>query len=85
MAGLHVRLAWLFRIMQNNDQEQRFLKLALKKYFESLMSDDFRGSSMSETRIYYLIGELSRRTRQSEQALKYFSKGIELQSRSTEP
>ncbi|MEK3856937.1 DUF2225 domain-containing protein [Cytobacillus sp. FSL H8-0458] len=85
MAGLHVRLAWLYRGMKNDDQEQRFLKFSLKEYVESYMSDDFKGSSISETRIFYLIGELSRRTHQSEQAVKYFSKVIELQSRSTEP
>ncbi|URM33654.1 DUF2225 domain-containing protein [Cytobacillus firmus] len=85
LAGLHVRLAWLFRSIKNADQEQRFLKLALKEYLESYISDDFKGSTISETRIFYLIGELSRRTQQSEQAVKYFSKVIELQSRSTEP
>lgn len=85
MAGLYIRLAWLFRSIKNDNQEQRFLKLALKEYSESYMSDDFKGSSISETRIFYLIGELSRRTHQSEQAVKYFSKVIELQSRSTEP
>ncbi|KAF0821886.1 DUF2225 domain-containing protein [Cytobacillus firmus] len=85
MAGLHVRLAWLYRNMKNDIQEQRFLKLSLKEYLDSYMSDDFKGSSISETRIFYLIGELSRRTHQSEQAVKYFSKVIELQNRSTEP
>ncbi|MBG9452409.1 hypothetical protein ABE67_24440 [Cytobacillus firmus] len=85
MAGLQVRLAWLYRNMKNDIQEQRFLKLSLKEYLESYMSDDFKGSSMSETRIFYLIGELSRRTHQAEQAVKYFSKVIELQNRSTEP
>lgn len=85
MAGLYIRLAWLCRSIKNDNQEQRFLKLALKEYSESYMSDDFKGSSISETRIFYLIGELSRRTYQSEQAVKYFSKVIELQSRSTEP
>ncbi|URT70304.1 DUF2225 domain-containing protein [Cytobacillus firmus] len=85
MAGLQVRLAWLYRNMKNDIQEQRFLKLSLKEYLESYMSDDFKGSSISETRIFYLIGELSRRTHQAEQAVKYFSKVIELQNRSTEP
>lgn len=85
LAGLYIRLSWLYRLLENEEQEQRFMKLAIKEYMESYMADDFKGSSVSETRLFYLIGELSRRTYQTEQAVKYLSKVIETQSRSTEP
>ncbi len=85
MAGIYMRLAWLYRSISNEEQEQRFMKLALKEYTESYMTDDFRGTQVTELRILYLIGELSRRTNQIQQAIKYFSKVIERQNTSTEP
>ncbi|MBT2687572.1 DUF2225 domain-containing protein [Bacillus sp. ISL-47] len=83
LAGLYMRLAWMYRSLKNTEQEQRFMKLAIKEYLESYMADDFRGSPVSETRLFYLVGELSKRTQQIEQAIKYFSKVIE--KRSQEP
>ncbi|GLB59687.1 DUF2225 domain-containing protein [Cytobacillus sp. NCCP-133] len=85
LAGLYLRLAWLYRSIKNTVQEQRFMKLAIKEYMDSYMGDDFKGSQVSETRIFYLIGELSRRTHQIDQAVKYFSKVIEKQTHTTEP
>ncbi|KAB2334728.1 DUF2225 domain-containing protein [Cytobacillus depressus] len=84
IAGLYMRLAWLYRNLQNEEQEQRFLKLASNTYLQSYMTDDFKGTQVSEVKILYLIGELSRRTYQSAEAIKYFSKVIEKQNRSIE-
>lgn len=84
IAGIYARLAWLYRDLQNEEQEQRFMKLAAKSYLDSYMADDFRGTQVSEGKILYLIGEFSRRTGQFEQAVKFFSKVIEQQSRSGE-
>lgn len=84
LAGIYVRLAWLYRILENDDQEQRFIKLAADIYLQSYMTDDFRGTQVSETRLLYLIGELSRRSHQIEQAVKFFSKVIEQQNRTVE-
>lgn len=84
IAGMYVRLAWLYRSLQNKEQEQRFLKLAVNSYIDSYMADDFRGTQVSDVRILYLIGELSRRTYQNEQAVKFFSKVIEKQNQSIE-
>lgn len=85
IAGLYMRLAWLYRIEVNEEQEQRFLKLAIEKYLESYTNEDFRGTKISETRVLYLIAELSRRTNQVELSIQYFSKVIEQQKRTTEP
>ncbi|MEC0346694.1 DUF2225 domain-containing protein [Peribacillus frigoritolerans] len=32
LAGICLRIAWLYRIKQNKEQEERFLKFALKEY-----------------------------------------------------
>ncbi|MEW9109350.1 DUF2225 domain-containing protein [Cytobacillus gottheilii] len=85
IAGLNMRLAWLYRLEANEEQEQRFLKLAIDNYLASYTNEDFRGSKISELRVLYLIAELARRTNQNELAIQYFSKVLEQQKRSTEP
>lgn len=84
IAGIYVRVAWLYRLLENDDQEQRFLKLATDAYLQSYMADDYRGTQVSEVRLLYLIGELSRRSHQMEQAVRFFSKVIEQQNRTVE-
>lgn len=76
LAGLYMRLAWLYRTYQVPDQEVRFMRLALEEYTASYNKDDFVGTHMSEVRLLYLIGELHRRLNQPKQAVLYFSKVI---------
>lgn len=84
LSGIYIRLAWLYRGLDNNGQEKRFTNLALQEYLDSYMADDYRGTQVTEVRMLYLIGELSRRTDKTEQAVKYFSKVIENQKGTTE-
>lgn len=84
IAGIFLRLAWLFRGNKNHEQEIRFLKIARQEYIESYSTDDFKGTQVSEIRILYLIGELSRRISDVQTAVKYFSIVIEQQSRAVE-
>ncbi|MGP7816311.1 DUF2225 domain-containing protein [Niallia sp. 01092] len=83
-AGIYLRLAWMYRLINEAEQEQRFMKLALQEYEASYMSGDYIGTKVSELTTLYLIGELSRRTDQINQATKYFSKVIEKQSKTIE-
>jgi uncharacterized protein len=85
LAGMYLRLAWLYRILLNDEQEQRFMKLAIGEYTESYSVGDFQNTQVSELKISYLLGELYRRTNQTEYSVKYFSKVIEKQKISTEP
>lgn len=84
LAGIYIRIAWLYRTLEKEGQEQRFLKLALQEYIESYTTDDFRGTQMSEVRLLYMIGELYKRTEQMEKAIQYFSKVIEKQKQAIE-
>jgi uncharacterized protein (DUF2225 family) len=84
IAGIYMRLAWLFRSLENAEQEQRFMKLAEHEYLESYLADDYRGTQVTEIRILYIIGELCRRTGNIEEAVRYFSKVIEMQKSTTE-
>ncbi|HYK74551.1 MAG TPA: DUF2225 domain-containing protein [Pseudoneobacillus sp.] len=85
LAGMYLRVAWLYRYLENIEQEQRFMRLALHEYIQSYSVDDFKGTQMSEVKILYLIAELSVRTNDYMQAVKYLSKVIEMQKRSLEP
>ncbi|QEY22543.1 DUF2225 domain-containing protein [Psychrobacillus sp. AK 1817] len=85
IAGLALRTAWLYRMMENKEDENRFLEIARDRYSDSYSSEDYNGTQMSETRIIYMIAELSRRIGDRELATRYFSKVIEKQSTSIEP
>jgi uncharacterized protein len=84
IAGLYIRIAWLYRMLDEIQQENRFMQLALSEYELSYSTGDFRGTQVSEIKTLYLAGELSRRTTKTEEAVKYFSKVIEQQSRTIE-
>lgn len=85
LAGLCLRLAWLYRSENNAEQEKRFMGIALNAYEESFVLSDFEGTSMSELKVLFMIGELSRRLGQYQKAIVYFSKVIEHKNAEDEP
>ncbi|KIQ95042.1 hypothetical protein LH47_00875 [Anoxybacillus thermarum] len=76
LAGLYMRLAWLYRANEKSEEERRFMRLALEQYIASYEADDFVHTHMSEVRLLYLIGELYRRLGKEKQAIIYFSRVI---------
>lgn len=85
MAGLSLRLAWIYRTVDDNEQERRFLGLALKAYEESFLHSDFADTSMSEIKVLFMIGELNRRLEQYKKAVAYFSKIVQHKDAKDEP
>ncbi|QCR33364.1 DUF2225 domain-containing protein [Lysinibacillus sp. SGAir0095] len=79
LAGLALRIAWIYRKLQNNSQEQRFLNLSRDLYIESYSTEDYASTQMSDTRVIYMIAELSRRIGDIDLATRYYSKIIENQ------
>lgn len=77
LAGLCLRLAWLYRSENKLEQEKRFMGMALNAYEESFVLSDFVGTSMSELKVLFMIGELSRRLGQHQKAVSYFSKIVQ--------
>lgn len=80
LAGLALRLAWLYRSLKNDGQEQRFLKMARDYYMDSFSTEDYNGTQMSMLRVLYMVAEISRRVGDLENATRYFSKVIENQN-----
>jgi uncharacterized protein len=74
LAGLLLRVSWLYRKINNKKEEERFMLQALETYKKSFEIADYVGTEMSEIRVLYLIGELSRRCKIYEEAITYFSK-----------
>ena len=85
LAGLYLRLSWIYRSLDNADQQKRFQRLALQSYLQSYSVDDYSGTPMSTERLLYLIAELSLQLKDERQATQYFSKIIENQHSATEP
>lgn len=84
MAGISLKIAWLYRSLENQEQELRFIKLAIQEYEEAYSTQDYQGTKVSEIRVLYLLAELSYRAGDTNAAGKYFSKVIEGQRRTTE-
>ncbi|MCH7323026.1 DUF2225 domain-containing protein [Solibacillus sp. MA9] len=78
-SGLALRLAWLYRSLNNYNQELRFLKIARDHYMESFSNGDYSSTQMSDVRIMYMVAELSRRLEDYENATRFFSRVIETQ------
>ena len=85
-AGLYLRLAWLYRIEQNTEEELRLIRMAAAEYEQSYIHSDYKrgDKEMSEVRLLYLIGELHRRTGNYDQAILYFGKALEFRNRTIE-
>lgn len=85
LAGLYLRLAWLYRTEKINvEEEHRFLRLALNEYIHSYQAGDFNETHLSEVKLLYIIGDLSLRNGLREQATKYFSLVIGMQTETIE-
>ncbi|MEW5550143.1 DUF2225 domain-containing protein [Peribacillus frigoritolerans] len=60
------------------------MKFALMEYEASYSTGDFSGTQVSEARILYLAGEISRRIGNEKAAIKYFSFVFERQKNARE-
>lgn len=80
-----LRTAWLYRLQHKTDEEKRFMEVARDRYVDSFSNGDYSGTQMTETRMLYLIAELSQRIGDVEYATRFFSKVIEKQNTSIEP
>ncbi|UFJ43324.1 DUF2225 domain-containing protein [Brevibacillus humidisoli] len=85
-AGLCLRLSWLYRFLQDEAEEQRFIQFAAEEYERSYEHSDYvvGDKEMSEVRMLYLIGELKRRIGSLDDAVRYFSKVVQMKGETIE-
>lgn len=74
-AKICIRLAWLYRL-KKEQKELEFIKHALKYYSEAYEKERFPVDKLDEFTCLYMIGELSRRAGNYEEAVKWFSRLI---------
>lgn len=71
-----LKLAWMYRLSENYDSEQIFLKQALEGFNDAYYNEEFPIFGMDRFTTMYLIGELNRRVLNSDEALLWLSKVI---------
>lgn len=76
IAGLYLKLAWLYREEKNNEQEQALLNKAMELYDASLSTEHYPIGSMTDNAVMYLIAALSYETGNISKAMQYLSKLI---------
>ena len=73
VGGLCLQLAWLYRELEDQEQEMRFLRDALDFYRYAYETDD---TIELDGRLTYLLGELYRRVGDERSAVFFFNKLI---------
>ncbi|MPN01960.1 hypothetical protein SDC9_149173 [bioreactor metagenome] len=76
IAGLYLRLGWLFREGEMVAEETLALAKAAQYFDQALSKERLPIAGMSEVSLMYLVGELLRRVGRNEEALRYFSKVV---------
>jgi len=75
-----LKIAWIYRTLEDTDNEQIFIKQALSGFDDAYFNEEFPIYGMHKFTILYLIGELNRRIGNNEEALMQFSKVITSQN-----
>jgi hypothetical protein len=76
LAGLYLKMAWLFREGGHNAEEQATLDKAREYYEQAFLRERMPIGNMSELTVEYLCGELFRRTGKIPEALSYLGKVV---------
>lgn len=77
LAGLCIRLAWLYRMNEDKEQERCFLSKAICFYEEAFSAESFPIGGLSRAGVMYLIGELYRRMGELSTALMWISRAVQ--------
>ncbi|ERI92577.1 hypothetical protein HMPREF1982_02185 [Clostridiales bacterium oral taxon 876 str. F0540] len=71
-----LRIAWMYRLQEDETNEKLFLAQALEGFSDAYSSEDFPICGMDKFTLMYLLGELNRRIGNLEEANKWLSKVI---------
>ncbi|WP_026485580.1 DUF2225 domain-containing protein [Caldanaerobius polysaccharolyticus] len=67
-ASILHRIAWIYRIMEDKNNERKFLDYAVKYYTMAYEQDN-----VNQIKVAYLIGDLCRRLENKSEAVKWYS------------
>lgn len=84
IAGVCLKTAWIYRTLKD-PLESDYLHKAIRFYKEAYSSERFPITGLSEPRLAYLIGELSRRLHDYQEAIYWFNKAVSSPMSSAEP
>lgn len=73
IAGILHHIAWMYRWKGDQEMEKRFLQFSLDAYIEVFETEL---NEVSNARLMYMIGELSRRLKHYSEAVRWFSRVI---------
>lgn len=71
-----LKIAWMYRLLEDSENELLFLNQALEGLTYAYMNEDFPLNGMDKFSTMYLLGELNRRVGKIEEANQWFSKLI---------
>lgn len=75
-AMISLKIAWMSRLLDNNDQEIVFLKQSLEGFNNAYINEIFPIYGLQRDSLMYLLGELNRKLGNNQDALLWFSKTI---------
>ena len=73
LANICIRLTWLNRMKDDKEEEERFTSLARDLYKEAYSNESI---NMDEITLAYLVGELSRKIGEREEALNWINTAL---------
>lgn len=75
-AMISLKIAWMFRLLENSTSELSFLGQALEGFKDAYQDEPFPIYGMQRDSFMYLLGELNRKLGYDENALLWFSRTI---------
>ncbi|MDO5518544.1 MAG: DUF2225 domain-containing protein, partial [Clostridium sp.] len=75
-AMLSLKIAWMFRLLKDNTQENVFMRQALEGFTDAYTKEVFPIYGLERDSLMYLLGELNRRQENYDDALLWYSKTI---------
>lgn len=75
-AMISLKIAWMYRLLDDNEQELLFLKQSLDGFNQAYISENFPMYGLQRDSLMYLIGDLNRKLGNSQEALLWYSKTI---------
>ncbi|KUP05370.1 hypothetical protein Q73_12075 [Bacillus coahuilensis m2-6] len=77
IGGYYLRLAWIYRLLNQPEQERVVLLKTIQHYCAAYQKGENKSTKMTDVRLLYVIGEIYRRLEMYKEAVQYFSKVVE--------